>query len=136
MEKEKLRGNFLTGLFGIGLVLVALVLAMNSGNVTEEKNTIDVAGSAVVTAYPDEAELFVEIQVQEDTAERARSEAASRVERVINSLKQQGVKSDDIESLSINIYPLSDYDRETGQSKVYAYRASHLLKITTNDLDK
>ena len=133
----KPKGNFLIGVLGIGLVLVALVLAMNSGsNSRPDRNTIDVTGSASVTAAPDQAELFVEIQVQEDTAERARSEAASRAQLVINAIKGQGVKSDDIESLSINIYPLSDYDRETGQSKVYAYRASHLLKITTNDLDK
>ncbi|MBN2112126.1 SIMPL domain-containing protein [Candidatus Woesearchaeota archaeon] len=126
----------------LGLVIAIIILALNTKapdvNISsvpgELRNTISVSGTGLVTVEPDEAEIYVNIITEADTAEKAQQDNADKAESVRNALIRQGVKDDDMETSSYYMYPKTNYNRITGESEIYGYSLTHVLKITTKDV--
>lgn len=138
MKEQKTHGLIL-----IGLVIAVIALALNikapdvniSSTPGQIEETISVSGSGTITVEPDESEIYINIITEADSAEEAQQENADIAESVRNALIRQGVSEEEIETTSYYLSPKTNYDRETGESKIYGYKLNHVLKITTDKVD-
>ncbi len=97
-------------------------------------NTISVLGESQFDVDPDQAEVFIRVKTELPTAKRAQEENARLMNTVKNALKREGIKTDQMETTSYNLWPQQKWDRETGEQEITGYVAQHLLKVTLDDV--
>ncbi|MBT5022054.1 SIMPL domain-containing protein [Candidatus Woesearchaeota archaeon] len=151
MKKSENKNNFMNCCHGIsfvviiGLIIAVLVLSFSNasssnidlGKITldQETNVISVLGNGEVTVDPDEATIYVEIEVLKDTASEAQESAAKIASDVIAALKKAGIKEDNIETDYYNLYPKTEWNQDTRKSEFVGYEVSNSLKVKTTDVD-
>lgn len=113
------------------VLIVGLVLYFNS---TKEKTTINVSGNSVIESVADEVSVYVGIETSKNTADDSKNENAAISEKVLNELYKIGIKKEEIETSSYNIYP--DYIYDNGKQELRGYRTSNILKIKIKDFTK
>ena len=137
--------NYLTAILAIGLVIVAIVLAVNSkikSNAQEEKNRISVSGTSSLTVEPNKAEIYVRITSLEKTAQESKNKNSQTSGNVIKALKKEGVKDKDIETSQYFISPKYEYEEITeinsrkSKQTLVGYEVVNVIKATTQDLEK
>jgi uncharacterized protein len=139
MQEIKGKGNLILMLVLVGAILI-MALNTKSPDVNissqpgELRNTISVSGTGIITASPDEAELYIRIITEAADAKTAQDDNADITEDVRNALKNKGVSEDDMETSSYYLSPKTSWDRETGESEIYGYTLTHMLKVTTKDI--
>lgn len=134
--------NKLQMLVPLGLVIAIIILAVNTkapdvniGNIQDLKETISVSGSGKVTVEPDKAELYIRIITEAADAKSAQENNAELANDVRTALMNKGVMRKDMETSSYSLYPKTSYNRETGESKIYGYSVTHILKVETKDTE-
>lgn len=141
MEKS----NYLTTILVAGLVIIALVLALNAKTQTsniEEKNKISVSGTSTLTVDPNKAEVYAKIVTLEKTAQESKNKNSQISSNVVKALKKEGVKDKDIETAQFSIYPKYEYEEVTeinlrkSKQILVGYEVVNVLKVTTQDLEK
>jgi uncharacterized protein len=120
----------------IGLVLVAIILAANTGKTTNTigQDVLTVTGYAEETVAPDKAQLYITIETTELTANVSQDKNAGISAEVMKSLAALGIKESDIETDSYTIYPKEQWDEKNSESKLLGYTVSNTLKVTTKDI--
>ncbi|MEN8615076.1 SIMPL domain-containing protein [Dehalogenimonas sp. THU2] len=105
--------------------------AAQSGEVinTTQQVGIWVNGTGKVTATPDTANLSLGVQVEAATITEANQKAAAAMESLIATLKGQSVADKDIKTQYFNVYPVYDYDRDTGKSTIRGYQVSNNVEV-------
>lgn len=143
MEKR----DFLTAILGIGLVIVALMLAFNpkSNIIVDQnelqRNTISVNGASSLAVDPNKAEAYIKILTLEKTAQDSKNKNSQISKKVSDALKKEGVKDKDIETSQFSIYPKYEYEDivESGIRKskqvLTGYEVVNVLKATTQNLE-
>ncbi len=111
------------------------VLAADSSNTATEK-TISVTGDGKVTVTPDLAYLSVGVLTEKPTAAAAESANSALMNSVIDSIKMQGIKDEDIKTTNYSVNPDYDYDKTTGASTIKGYTVTHTLTVTVRDISK
>jgi len=133
--------NTLMIVFIAGIVLISVILVLNQGETKivnvgqDQQNTISVSGNAKLEVEPDQVEVYVNIETSALSAEEAKNENSRISDNVMEALKKEGVKDDEIETTSFRISPRYTYDRNKGESILQGYTASNVLKITTKEID-
>ena len=89
---------------------------------------ITVVGTGSASAVPDEAEWSFGVRAEAETAAGAMSQAATVSKRVVEALKNAGIKGEDLRTESVSLYPQQD---EMGQS-ITGYTASSTVHATMN----
>lgn len=125
----------------IAILVVIVILLLNSGNTqvvtsTERKDSISVSGNAQLEVDPDQAEVYVRIETLASSAEATKDDNARISDKVTKALKKEGIKDDDIETTSFSLNPRYKYDRIKNENVLQGYTATHVLKVTTEDIDK
>jgi uncharacterized protein len=92
--------------------------------------TITVTGSAMIRSTPDEAVVTLGVQTQAPTAQGALQQNASRMNEVMKAIVNDGVKSADIATAWVNLYP--NYD--SGGTAIVSYSAQNQVNVTVHDL--
>ena len=124
-----------TNLFALMVVAIAVMGLLLSGCVPQEKTkTVTATGNAEITADPDEAVVYLRIETTGDTAQEAKDENAEISDEVITALIKTGLTMDDIETENYNI--LEEYDWDDGERVAKGFRATHRMKVTTEDFDE
>jgi len=131
----------LIGILAVGLVIVAIILASASKQTTvvsgqDVRSTISVSGRSEVTVNPDKAEIFVNIETLQRTAKESKDENARISKDVMDALKKAGIKKNNIETTLFSISPRYQFNRNAQKSELIGYIVTHVLKVTTTDLDK
>lgn len=93
---------------------------------------ITTLGTGHVNLVPDQVHFYISIRVDDNDAGRALSRADSRVQAVIDGFIGLGVTEEQIQTLSLNVYPTKDY--RDGEVIRRYYIAEHRLQVTANDL--
>ena len=93
-----------------------------------------VTGRGSITLEPDMATVNVGVQVEERTVSQARQEASTAMDSVVKKLKSEGLKDQDIQTTSFNIYPRYDYYE--GKQELVGYTVSNMATIKVRDLDR
>jgi len=89
---------------------------------------ITVVGTGSASAVPDEAEWSFGVRAEAETAAGAMSQAATVSKRVVDALKNAGIKGEDLRTESISLYPQQD---DMGQN-IIGYSASSTVHATMN----
>jgi uncharacterized protein YggE len=93
---------------------------------------VTVTGSATIRSAPDEAVVTLGVQTQAPTAQGALQQNASRMNDVMKAILGDGVKSADIATAWVNLYP--NYD--SGGNVIVSYSAQNQVDVTVRDLSK
>jgi uncharacterized protein len=137
---------------GIGLALVlsvgGIVLAQDSGstntqtpgavsvNVQNQQTGIVVNGEGKVTVTPDLAIITLGVESQGTTVSEAQSKAAEAMNKVIASLKNNGVADKDIQTQYYNISQMTRWDDKSQTENITGYRVSNTVTVKIRDLTK
>lgn len=118
----------------IALAIALIVLAFNFNTETTD-DTISVSGMAEIEVVSNEAQIRFGIETlakDSVTAEEQNSEKSNKVMAELENL----VGKENIETVSYNIYEDREWDYVTQKYTDNGYRATHVIKVTTTDLEE
>ena len=115
-----------------GDVSAAMAGATSSG-VVASLNTITVVGEATVQSAPDEAILTLTVENDGPEPGAVLDENSKTVQQVLDRLKAEGVQDDAIRTANVSVYPIRNYDPETGKESLSGYRAQNSVTVTLDD---
>jgi uncharacterized protein YggE len=95
---------------------------------------ISVSGEGRVSVAPDMALLNIGVSAKEDTVAEANSAVQAAMDRLLSSLKADGVAEEDIQTSQFSISP--EYDYQFSQQKLTGYRVTHMLQVKVRDIDR
>ena len=96
---------------------------------------ITVSGLGEVRTEPDIAIVNIGIEASGATVQEARDSGADAANKLIASVKANGVEDKDILTTSVNIYPQYFYSQNE-PPRITGYIANNQLAVTVRDLDK
>ena len=130
MKKGILAGLIAVTVFALGLGVTGWTAAQ-SGEVinTTQQVGIWVSGEGKVVVTPDVANLSLGVQVEAATINEANQKAAAAMDALVNVLKTQGIADKDIKTQYFNIYPVYDYDKDTGKATIRGYQVSNNVEV-------
>ena len=115
----------------VKIILIVLVMYLASGWLKPaEASTIDTSGTAETSVMPDKAYIFLGAETQADTAASSQSENAAIMDAINSGLSEMDAK---IETSSYYVNAVYSYEKDT--PVVIGYKTTHILKITTTDVE-
>ncbi|MEM4636074.1 MAG: SIMPL domain-containing protein [Nitrososphaerota archaeon] len=105
-------------------------LNATKGNV---KTILSITGVGSIKYFPDTFIISFTAIGQGNTAEEALRLCSMKLGRTVEALKNNGVSEKDMETTTINLYPL--YDWESKPPKIIGYEASYGLNVKTNSIE-
>ncbi|RQD88865.1 SIMPL domain-containing protein [Methanosalsum natronophilum] len=134
-ENNKDRLYYVIIALSIVLVLLAATLFVSSQDTkgNDAEHTIQMRGNAEIMAVPDKATLNIGVVVQAPNADEATEENADIMNAVIEELKDIGLEDSEIQTSSVSVSPVYNYDGRT--PTIEGYSASNNVRITTSKLD-
>lgn len=96
---------------------------------------ISVSGLGEVRTEPDIAIINIGIEASGATVQEARDKGADAANKLIASLKSNGVEEKDILTTSVNLYPQYFYS-QNDPPRITGYIANNQLAVTVRDLEK
>lgn len=96
---------------------------------------ITVAGQGIVQAVPDTGYFSVGVQVTAAKVEDARNGAADAADRLIKSVKGNGVDAKDIQTSNISIQPQYDYSKNGSAPQITGYIVTNTIEVKVRKLD-
>lgn len=110
------------------------ILAVDPTSANE--HTIAVSGTGHIVLTPDIADLRLGVSSTAKTVKAARSAAATSMTAVIASLKSLGIADKDIQTTTLSLQPVYDYNLNTNPPRLTGYQLSNAVAVTVRDLDK
>jgi uncharacterized protein YggE len=120
------------GLLAAALVAPAMAQAQSDSNDRDNVPFISVNGVGRVKAEPDVADINLGVTKQGDDAKEASQKAAQSMEAVIAALLGAGVAEADIQTSSISLNPVYDWDNDP--PTIEGWEASNLVNVTVRDI--
>lgn len=103
-----------------------------------ESNIVTVNGMGVVKVKPDIAYINVGVEVFNTDAKKAQNENAKIMDKVVELVKKNGIKEEDIKTTSYNIYKSTKYEPISSgekQNRIEGYYARNVVEITVRDIE-
>jgi uncharacterized protein YggE len=100
----------------------------------ESEPSIRVTGVATATAEPDQAEIDIGVMTQAPTSQRAASENAARLTKVLDAVQRHVGAAGSTKTAGYSIRPDYRYPREGAKPEVVGYTATNTVRTTTSDL--
>lgn len=125
------------GLFLIALTVSVIIDIKNKWQETE--NTITVSGSGIVYAKPELALVNFSVITEGKTVAEVMSENTEKMNRVIDSMKEQGIEEKDLKTASFNIYPRyewHDVEFSSGKRVLAGYELTQTLEVKIRNMEK
>ena len=125
---------------GLLIVFVALAVVQKAYEVTKNfqsdkpENTISISAEGKVTAEPDMAVVNVGVFSFGPNAATLQDDNSKKVNKVIDFIKSQGIKAEDITTSQFSIYP--QYDYSSGKSVLNSYQASQTVTVKVKGKEK
>ncbi len=138
MTRNRVLGLAAAVLAGIGIVVGTFIAGSrdNGSSAVAEalpERAISVSGHGEVLIQPDVAVLQVGVSVLDESVAAARERAATAMDKVLASVKGNGVADDDIQTTSFSIQPEYDYSDNT--AKLRGFRVFNSVSIKIRKLD-
>jgi len=103
------------------------------------EKTVSVTGMATTSVEPDLLRIQFGVETQEKTAREALETNSELMASVISAIKQVGISEDELNTSSLNVYPVYDSyrEKETGRytQELIGYRVSNILNVETPHLE-
>ncbi len=136
MENKNLH-TWVILILAIGLVAAGTLQSLrpeSGSSAGPQKDTLSVAGQGMVNTKPDQAELYIQIETRGKNAYEAQNANKENANRVMDVLREKGVKDDNIETTQYFLDQEQVWENNKMVTKGYVLR--HTLKVTTTDLEK
>ncbi len=124
--------GLLAGALGASLLGPAISPVRAQGTSSDDPHTLSVSGTGSVSVRPDVADVTLGVTVQRDQAGAAADDAANVMDAVVSAVKALGIAEDDIQTSSISLSPVYDYDRSP--YRLVGYQASNMITVTVRDI--
>ena len=123
MKKEELSKTII---ISATIIVVALIIffALKPTNLT---NTINVQGTATISAMPDLIGIYFNVETSGKTATEAKDANSEIVDQMKTNLLALGLEEKEITTQNFNVY--QDYEWINNQRKENGYKATHSIKI-------
>lgn len=96
------------------------------------KNKIEVTGTGIIDAAPDQAVVTLGAESKDISLEEAQRKNNAAIQQIIQAVIELGVSPEQIQTADFRINP--EYDFKDGEQIFTGYQVFHLLRITLNDL--
>lgn len=136
MNKLWLTGVCLVVLVGAALLAGCQGSTMTLSGFSTQQEGIWVTGQGEVTATPDIFNLSLGIQAEEPTVDQAQAEAIEAMNKVISTLKSNGIANKDIQTQNFIISPLTRWDQTRQEPVTTGYQVSNMVVAKIRDIDK
>jgi uncharacterized protein YggE len=134
--KSFIRPIFITLLTaGIAVALTACGNATGVGG-NAQARSVNVTGSSVVYARPDNGQVNVGIEVVASTVQDAMSQNEQVMQKILAALKEQGVAEEDIQTSNFSVWVDQTYDENGNPKAIAGYRVSNDLNIIVRDVSR
>ncbi|MCX8183944.1 MAG: SIMPL domain-containing protein [Crenarchaeota archaeon] len=108
---------------------------LDTDQAEQQAKTISVTGTGVVKAKPDRAILSFSVVTQAESAEKAISENANKMNRVIKAVRSMGILENQTETSAYSLNPIWEYPKEGGSPRIVGYTCSNTIRVTVKNLD-
>ncbi len=135
MKKRKMHSLVLSAV--VATTAISSMAYLPIGNTAIAASTdryINVSSSGSIQVQPDMAVLELGLSTNAKTSEKARTDNAKTLDKVIQAIKKAGVKSEDIQTQYVSVYPVYNYEKNTNE--ITGYAVSNQLTITVQDVSK
>lgn len=141
MENQNILPKWLA--LPIGVVLLVLLGIMTTTRVydfvseVQNKNperTINVSAEGKVSAVPDLATINLGVLSQGTTPTTVQDENTSKVNKIIEFVKKEGIEKDDVQTSQFNVYPTQDY--RDGKSIITGYQVNQTITIKVRGINQ
>ena len=130
-------------LLAIGLVLTLTLVGLvgctagsTRGNVGSQQEGVWVTGEGEVSVTPDIANLRLGIEAQAETVNEALTQATEAMNKVMDTLTDNGVAEKDIQTQYFNIRKVTRWDRDKEEEVVIGYMVTNVVTAKIRDIDK
>ncbi len=127
---------------GLGAVTFLSLVAATCGDTTttvensgEQMRGISVAGQGKVQGEPDIASISLGVSALAPTVAEARTQAATSLKAMIDTMKANGIDARDIQTSQLSIYPEYNY-LDDGRQELRGFRVQNTVTATLRDIDK
>ncbi len=115
-------------------IIFAVLIIVLIGIVGCQQNVLTAAGNYEITVDPDEAEVWAGVSVVDVSADLTQNEVNTVMNDMINALKKAGISESEMSTERLSLHEERRW--EEGKSTVVGWRATQILKIKTDELDK
>ncbi len=133
--------KWLVNALGVLLVVfVALLVVQKSHDIQttfknqKPANTISVSAEGKVMATQDLATVTIGVMSQGKTAVEVKDQNNTKINKIIDFIKAQGVKDEDIKTSQFNFYPQQDW--RTGTAVITGYQSDQTVTVKVHGIDK
>lgn len=112
-----------------------LAIALPSTAASADEAVISVSGQGQVNVIPDMATINLGVLTTSATASDAVAAMSERLALVLDNLIAAGVAETDIQTSSLRVNPIQDYNSVTGRSRITGYQAQSTLRVDVKELD-
>lgn len=137
-------------LFLIVLIISAIVGTQNNikrgkyiGQEIESRNTLSVSDTGTVYIKPDLALISFSVITEGKTVAETMSENTTKMNKIIDVIKEQKVKDKDLKTTDFNIYPRYEWKKQAevyppspGKRVLVGYEVRQSLQVKIRDMEK
>ena len=122
--------------FTFGTIASGFSLIGNADNPQVPQKTISVSSEGTVKVKPDMVYINVGVQTEDKSSKVAQQENATKMNKVMQVLKELKIADSDIKTSQYTIYPIETYSEKDQRSYITGYRVINTLEITIRDISK
>jgi uncharacterized protein YggE len=126
-------GSLSLALFAL-MMIAAPMASAQTPVPQEELRTISVSGTGRVTASPDTADVFFGLESRNDALAVAQDEVTANAASLTTMLTENGIAAEDIQTVSYDVFPVNEYDKNGNFEGIDHYQVSMTVKVTVRDL--
>lgn len=124
-----------TALLAIAVIGLSGLAVAQDG--TGGDRTITVTGHGEAAGPPDRSTINAGVQTLAPTVIGSSNENQAIVERIMQSLREEGIEAKDIQTADYSIWPQQQHDpRGAGETSITGYRVNNTVRITVRDIDR
>ncbi|MBT3249169.1 MAG: SIMPL domain-containing protein [Candidatus Pacebacteria bacterium] len=101
---------------------------------SEKQTTFNTTGDSEMSVIPDEARVYLGIDVGGQTVAEAQSEANEVINSITTAVKKLGVDEKNIKTQNYSLNP--NYDYESPERTIIGYRVNTQILVKINDFEK
>ena len=101
---------------------------------TTKQPQITVDGSGTISATPNEVSITAGCVIDDTNAATAQSKCDAVMAKVIAALKEFGIKSENITTVSYSLTPTYKSDKDSGEQKQTGYEMNEMVTATSHDV--
>jgi uncharacterized protein len=95
---------------------------------------VSVVGEGIVLAQPDVARITLGVDIVDQSLANAQSQAAQRMDAVVQKLKADGIAESDIHTVSFNVTPQYDQSGNSNQPILRGYEVQNMVEVRTTNV--